>query len=253
MPRKSAQKTQQSWNAQMLALAVLIGLGSLTAYFVPDLSNSTGGIFSRLETVGFHQLAALALTTALTVVFLAYYRAKLLFSTRWLIAAVTYNVLILFVKFTLSTNEITNQSSKEFGSILLTAFLISLLYIFAFTVLYLFFNGKLLNKTLHKALIVSAEGKALLAMGLFICATLVRIVVFQLPILSNTTASSYLSEIFKANNALLSALLFIMVVAAVEAFAQVRRKADLKYFFVSGVVLILTFHFWWAIFVYRAY
>src|SRR5207248_2291622 len=124
---------------------------------------------------------------------------------------------------------------------------------FAFSLLYLFFDGKLLNKSLHKALIVSSEGKILLAMGLFICATLARIIVFRLPILSGSSASSYLGDVFKSNAALLSGLLFIMIIATVEAYAQVRRRADLKYFFVSGLVLILSFHLWWAIFIYRGY
>jgi hypothetical protein len=157
------------------------------------------------------------------------------------------------VKFTLSTHEITIQSSKNFSSLLTTALLVSSLYIFAFLIVYLFFNGNLLNKNLHKALIVSTEGKILLAMGLFLCATVVRIAFFRLPGLSGTSASSYISDIFKTNNLLLSGLIFIMIIAAVEAYAQVRRRADLKYFFVSGLLLILTFHIWWAVFVYRSY
>jgi hypothetical protein len=236
-----------------LPLAGLLVLDSLVAYIVPKISVSTSTVFTQLTPVRFHEIIALALVTALTVIYLAYLRTKFYFSTRWLIAAVTYNFFLLFVKFIISVNEFSSQSAKTFNALLYTAFLISLLYILAFGVLYLFFDGKILNKSLHKALIVSAEGKILLAIGLFVFATIARLLIFRLPLFSNTTAASYLSGVFQANTALLSALLFIMIFAAVEAYAQVRRWVDLKYFFVSGVALMLIYHLTWAIFVYRSY
>ncbi len=253
MPRQSTKEVLPSWSQQLLGLAGLLVTGALIAYFVPDLPNPTSGIFTQLTIINFHQLLALVLTVGAAVIFLAYARAKLLFSTRWLAAAVTYNVLILFVKFTLSTNEAASQAGKDFGAIMSTALLVSLLYIAVFAIIYMFFNGSLLNKTLHKALITTTEGKVILAMGLFLCATLIRIVAFQLPGLSGTGASTYVSSIFQANNTLLNSLLFVMIFAAVEAFAQVRRKVDLKYFAVTGVTMILSFHVWWAIFMYRGY
>lgn len=253
MPRKSDKEIKQPWTSQLSGLAALALLGSLVAYFVPKLSNSTSDLFNRVATVNFHQIVALVLLTAITVIYLAYYRAKFYFSTRWLVAAAAYSFLILFVKFTLSAHELVSQAASSFGSVLGTALLVSLLYVFAFSVLYLFFDGKLLNQSLHKALITSTEGKALLAMGLFICATLARIIFFRLPFVSSTNASSYLGDIFKTNTALLSVLLFVMIFGAVEAYAQVRRRADLKYFFVSGIGLILTFHLWWAIFIFRGH
>jgi hypothetical protein len=252
MPRKNEQVINNAWGAPLSALGCLLVVDALIAYLVPKLSTSTT-IFTRLTPVRLHEIIALTLVTAATVIFLAYFRAKFYFSTRWLLAAATYNFLILFVKFTLSTNEITSKTAHNFSSILTTAFLVSLLYIFANVVLYLFFDGKLLNQKLHKALVVSSEGKVLLAMGLFVLITLVRIVVFRLPILSNTAAAAYLGDVFKANTALLSGLLFIMIIAAVEAYAQVRRRADLKYFFVFGTGLILIAHLTWAIFIYRVF
>lgn len=241
------------WRGQPLALAAFIVIGALIAYFVPSLPNSSSNVFTRISSISFQQLAALALLAGMTIIYLAYYRARWYFSNRWLAATVTYNALLLFVKFTLSTNEFANQAVKTFYAALSTALLISLLYMLAFALLYLFFDGKLLSKSLHKALIVSSEGKVLLAMGLFLCATVARVVVFRLPFLSSTFAASYLGGIFKTNAMILSALIFIMCIAAVEAYSQVRRRADLKYFFWSGLVLILTFHVWWAIFVYRGY
>lgn len=253
MAKKNDVAIRAPWASQLWGLAGLVILGSLIAYYAPLLTDPDGSFFSRLETVSFQQVAALVLLAALSVIYLAYFRARYYFSTRWLTAAVAYSVLILFVKFTLSAHEVAGQAAASFGATLITAFLISLLYIAAFSVLYLFFDGRLLNKSLHKALIVSAEGKMLLAMGLFVCATLARILVFRLPGLSSTNASAYLSDIFKANDAILSALLFVMIIGAVEAFAQVRRRADLKYFYVSGTLMILTFHLWWAIFTFRGH
>ena len=256
MPKKSATEVQPSWSSQLIALFGLYVAGTLIAYFVPSVPNSTSGIFARLTTVNFHQVLALTLTTAALVVFLAYYRAKLFFSTRWLIAAIVYNFLILFVKFTVSTNEIVNshsQSALTFHYILSIGLLVSLVYLVMFALFYLFFSGKIISRSVHRALITTTDSKALLAVGLFVVATLVRILVFRLPILSSTSASSYLTDVFKANNTLLSALIFVMIIAAVEAFAQVRRRSDLKYFLVSGLVMILSFHIWWAIFVYRGY
>ena len=253
MPRKNEQAINNAWSAPLSALVGLLAIDALIAYLIPKLSNSTTTIFTQLTPERLHQVIALTLVTASTVIFLAYFRTKFYFSTRWLIAATTYNFLILFVKFTLSTNEITSKNAQSFGSILSTAFLVSLLYIFANVVLYMFFDGRLLNKKLHKALVVSSEGKVLLAMGLFICVTLVRVVAFRLPLLSNTAAASYLGDVFKANTALLSGLLFIMIIAAVETYAQVRRRVDLKYFFVVSTCLILIAHLTWAVFVFRSF
>lgn len=253
MAKKSDIEIQQAWSSPLLGLVALLVLGSLVAYYVPSLSNTTSGLFTRVSTVSFHQIVALVLLSALTVIYLAYFRAKFYFSTRWLVAVVSYNFLILFIKLTLSTHELAGRVVLSFTTIITTAFLVSLLYIAAFTILYLFFDGKVLNKSWHRALIVSTEGKVLLAMGLFVCATIARILVFRLPYLSSTNASAYLGDVFKTDSALLSVLLFIMIFGAVEAYAQVRRRSDLKYFFVTGTGLVLTFHLWWAIFIFRGH
>lgn len=253
MPRKTEKELTKPWSMLLTPLAVVFLLSCLVGYFVPNIPSNTKSIFTGANPLQLQQVVALVLVTAITVIFLAYYRAKFFFSTKWLAATVIYNALIVFVKFTLSTSQYVNRTVASFSSILSTALLVGLLYASAFFVLYLFFDGKLLNRKLHKALIVSRDGKILLAMGLFVCVTLARILVFRLPILSNTAASSYLGDVFKANTALLSGLLFVMILAAVEAYAQVRRKSDLKYFFVTGLVLILTFHVTWAIFIFRSF
>jgi hypothetical protein len=253
MPKKTGNELIKPWNTLLVSLTAVFLLTALVGYFVPNIPNNTKSIFNGVNPLQLRQIIALVLVTAIAVIFLAYYRAKFYFSTKWLTAVVTYNALIVLVKFTLSTNQYVNRNIPSFSSILSTAILVGLLYAFAFFILYLFFEGKLLNRKLHKELVVSRDGKILLAMSLFLCVTLARIVVFRLPILSNTSASYYLGDVFKANTALLSGLLFVMILAAVEAYAQVRRKVDLKYFFVTGLALILIFHITWAIFIFRSF
>jgi len=252
MPRKSEKEIDRPWNVVVVPLVILLLLSSLIGYFVPQIPNSTKTIFTSLNSIQLRQILALVLMAAITVIFLAYYRTKFFFSTRWLVAAVSYNVLIILVKFTLSTNQYASRQSGNFSSVLSTALLVSLLYVLAFGVLYLFFDGKLLNRSLHKALVVSSDGKVLLAIGLFVCATLARIIIFRLPFISGSTAAAYLGDVFKTDTTLLSALLFVMILAAVEAYAQVRRRMDLKYFFVSGLGLIVVFHVTWAIFIFKS-
>jgi general stress protein CsbA len=249
MPKKDDVQVPRNLALEVSSFIVLAGVGSIIAHYVPHLSSNTANVFKHSTSITFHQIVALVLLSAITVIFLSYYRARNYFSTRWLIAAAAYNVLMLFVKFTLSTHELPKSLTHSFRSTVLAAFLISLLYIAAFGLLYLFFDGRLLHKKLHKALITSTEGKALLAMGLFVCATILRIVVFRLPYLSHSNASNYLRDIFKTEAVLLSVLLFVMILCAVEAYAQVRRRVDLRSFFITGVGLILTFHLWWAIFI----
>lgn len=253
MQQKSAKEPVILWSSLLTSLVAVFLLSSLVGYFIPTIPSSTKSIFNGVNPLQLRQVVAIVLVAAITVIFLAYYRAKFFFSTKWLTAAVIYNVLIIFVKFTLSTNQYTNRVVMSFGSVLSTALLVGMLYVFAFLVLYLFFDGRVLNRNLHKALVTSRDGKILLAMGLFVCVTLARIIVFRMPILSGTAASSYLGDVFKANTALLSGLLFVMILAVVETFAQVRRRADLKYFFVTGLTLILTYHITWAIFIFRSY
>lgn len=244
---------EKSWWQQLYPLLILVISGSIASYLVPSVPNKTNGIFSHLNNVSFQQILILVLTTSLVVIYLAYFRARIYFSIRWLVAAVTYNFLLLLIKFTVSTNEISKQNQSSIGSILSLAAIVSLLYIFAFSIIYVFYNGKILSKSLHKSLILTTEGKLLLSIGVFFVASIARIVIFQLPIFSSTTASNYLNNVFKTNAILISALLFIMSFAVVEAYSQVRRRVDLKYFFISGLILILSIHLWWAIYIYKGY
>jgi len=248
---RATKEFKPSWSNQLLALIGLAGVGSVIAYVIPPLNIQP--VYFGETSLTYHQLLTLILLTALTVMFLAYYRARLFFSTRWLVAAAAYNSLILFVKFTISANQFKPSIGTSFSSILTTAGLVSLLYIGVFGLLYLFFDGRLLNRSLHKSLITSRQGKLLLATGLFMVATILRIVFFRLPVLSTSDASGYVSDIFRTETTLISGFLFVIILAAVEAFAQVRRRSDLKYFFVTGSLLIVIFHVWWAIFIYRGF
>jgi hypothetical protein len=253
MAKKSSNQNQQTWSREALSLVGIVLLGCLAAYFVPSLPSSSASIFSRVSNLGFHQFAMLVLTAAITVIYLAFYRARAQFSNRWLVAAVTYNCLVLFIKFTLSINLFIGQSSKSFAQILSSALLVSLLYIGGFLVLYLLFDGKILNKKQHKLLVATNEGKMMLAVAMVLVVTVTRLVIYNLPLLSGSTAANYIGGVFKANTILLNLLLFVIIYATVQAFGQVRRKVDLKYFFVSGITLILAFHLWWATFMFRSY
>lgn len=233
-----------------IALILFTGVALIVAMLAPWLPDSTKTIFTSLSSLELKQILAIGFIAAAMVIFLAYFRAKFMFSTRWLLATVTYNVLIVFVKFTFSTNDYAN-ASRSFAALLTTALLIGCLYLFAFALLYLFFDGILLSRTLHKSLITTTDGRALLAIGLFFCVTLVRVILFHLPGFSSTVAATYLGSVFSSNTVILSGLLFVMCLAAVEAYSQVRRREDLKYFFASGAVLILVFHMTWALFMFR--
>ncbi len=239
------------WTTIFAGLFILFITSAVVAYFVPNINNHNRIIFSSNKSLLLGQFIVLLSISFLTVIYLAYFRTKFHFSNNWLIAAVTYNVLIIYVKYTLSISEYSNKHMVSFNSILYNAILVSCLYIFGFFILYLVFDGKVLSKSLHKSIILTRDGKFILAMSLFLLITLARIIFFRLPIISGTTSASYLGDIFKAKTALLSALIFIIIIATVEAYAQVRRRSDLKYFFVSGVSLVVIFHITWAIYIYR--
>lgn len=238
------------WPQQILALVFLLVIGLIIVYFVPKVSNSFVSILNRSGTITSQELIALVLLSAITIIFLAYYRAKAFFSTKWLIAATVYNILILLIKFTLSSNEI-NKGTNNISTITTTALTVSSLYILGLIVLFLLFEGKIISRNMHKKLITTNDGKVLLTLYMFVFITIARVVVYHLPGLSNTVAAGYLGDIFKPKTYLLSALIFLIIYCAVETFAQVRRKQDLKSFFIVSVSIILIFHIWWGIYVYR--
>lgn len=253
MARNTKLEVGKPWRIIGAPLALALLLMPLVGYFVPVIPNNAKSVFSGVNSVQLRQVVIIISLTAVTTIFLAYYRTKFYFSKQWLFAAAIYNALVVFVKFTLSTYQYSIREAASLSSALSAALLVSLLYVIVLSILFMFFDGRILSRKLHKAIILTRDGKVLLAMGLFVCATLARVIIFSLPILSGSTTSSYLSEIFKSNAALLNGLIFVMILAAVEAFAQVRRRSDLKYFFVTGILLILSFHLTWAIFIFRSY
>jgi len=244
------KKQNLTWTQQILSLILLLSIGLVIVYFVPKISNSSLSTFKNNSYLTPQEMISLVLLSAITVIFLSYYRTKSFFSTKWLIAATVFNILILLVKFTLSSNEI-NKGNNNISTIGFTALVVSSLYILGLFVLYLIFEGKLISRAMHKKLIVESDGKILLTLYMFVFITIARVVVYHLPGISNTVAASYLGDIFMPKTYLLSALIFLITYATVESFGQVRRKQDLKSFFSISVGLIIIFHIWWGVFMYR--
>jgi hypothetical protein len=235
---------------QAILLTSLLLVGLIVVYFVPKISNFAFPFLKKDSFVSTQDIISLVLLSSITVIFLSYYRTKAFFSSKWLIAATTYNVLILLIKFTLSKNEI-NSGSSNFSTILSAVIAVSFLYILGLFVLFMFFNGRILSKTTHRALIASNEGKVLLTSYIFVFITIMRVVLYHLPGLRSTTAASYLGDVFKPKTYLLSLLIFLIIYTAVEAYGQVRRRKDLLDYFVTSSTLILVFHIWWGLYTYR--
>lgn len=238
------------WSQQFIALTFLAIIGTVIVYFVPKIPNSYFSLLHKTTSITSHGIIAMFLLSAITIIFLSYYRTKAGFSTKWLVAATVYNVLILLIKFTLSSNEISRGSNSIY-TIVTTALVVACLYIIGLIVLFLLFEGKLISKSMHKKLITTSDGKLLLSVYMFVFIMIVRDVIYHLPGLKNTEAASYLGDVFKPRTYLLSALIFLITFSVVQAFGQVRRKQDLKSFFVVAVSLILIFHLWWGIYMYK--
>lgn len=257
MSRKSEQLTASAWKPLPGALAAVGVAGSIIAYLSGGIVYHNSSFWRIASYISAGELTALVLLSALVVIFLAYVRAQFYFSSGWLMSTVALFFIILLVKFSISVRNFDSVGALSFGLsdqkvvIAWSALLISLLYIAAFTLLYLFFSGRLLTPALHKRLITTVDGKFILAMAVFIGVTILRVLLFKLPGLSGSTASHYLTAVFRTDNLVLSSMLFATIISAVEAFSRVRRSEDLKPFYMIGVALLLFFHIWWGLFIYR--
>lgn len=165
----------------------------------------------------------------------------------WLLNALIFNGIIIFVKFMLSPNSYGNQAA---GSLVATAFGVGLLYLVALYIVYLFFQGKILKSLIHKSKITE-ESKLLFIAGLFVLVNLVRVVLFTFTPLANTGAADYLGSVLLGDGLVLSGLIFLTIFGAVEAFDQLRTKRlALKEFFILSAVLLIIYHVLWVIFVH---
>lgn len=164
----------------------------------------------------------------------------------WFLYALMFNGLIVFIKFISSPNTYGDIASS---TLVATAIGVGVLYIIGLWGIYLFFQGKLL-KTLHTAKKNSEEQKFLFAIGLFVFVNFLRIVVFSLPPLAETTTANYLSSVFQGGGLILSVILFLIIFGAVEAFDQAKHnKFTLRNAFLLGVSMLVIYHVLWAIFV----
>lgn len=253
MAVKSSQKpviTDYSLPLLFILLAAIICFGD---YLVPWLMLVARPQLGELTVSQIAQGYAMTVSFVPLFFFLSYYRKVFHFSKKWLLATSLYSGLIIIIKFTISFSQYSPDNISGYSSMITNALLVSLLYIIGFLVIYLLFDGRLISKSLHKALITTREGKVVLATSLFVMISLVRVVLFRLPGLAQTQASDYIQTVFKTESVKLNIVIFLLILLTVEAFAAVRRRIDLKSFAIYGVGLLIATHIGWALFMVRYY
>jgi hypothetical protein len=182
-----------------------------------------------------------------TAILLWFARKYFRFSLGWLLWGLLFNGFIIFIKFISSTN---NYSKLELGQLVTTAIGVAFLYLAALYLVYLYFLGNILKtlKTEHRS---SHELKFLFAAGMFVFINLLRIVVFTITPLSHSSAATYLASTFKGGGLLLSAVLFVIILGAIEMFDTVRNnKRDVTLTFIVTAGLIVMYHIVWVFFVH---
>lgn len=183
---------------------------------------------------------------ALTALVLWVARKAFKLSVSWFLYALMFNGLIVFIKFISSPNTYSKLASN---TLIVTTIGVGLLYIVGVWCVYLFSQGKVL-KSLSTTAKNSGEVKFLFATGLFVFINFLRIVVFSLPPLAKTATATYLSSIFQGGGLILSVLIFLIILGAVEAFDRAKHdKATLKNVFILGVSMLVVYHVLWAVFV----
>jgi len=173
-------------------------------------------------------------------------RKALKLPVSWFLYALMFNGLIVFIKFISSPNTYGKSTST---TLVASTVGVGLLYIIGVWCVYLFSQGKIL-KSLGNTAKNSEEVKFLFAAGLFVFINFLRIVIFSLPPLAKTATATYLSSIFQGGGLILSIILFLIILGAVEAFDRARHdKATLRNVFFLGVSMLVIYHVLWAIFV----
>jgi hypothetical protein len=164
----------------------------------------------------------------------------------WFLYALLFNGLLIFIKFISSPNTYSDLADQTLA---ITAAGVGMLYIAGVGLIYLFSRGKIL-KSLSAKSKNSDEEKYLFAAGLFVVINFFRLVIFSLPPLANTPTADYLSSIFQGGGMVLSIILFLIIIGAVQAFDRAKpRVAALWGTLVVTVSLIIIYHGLWAIFV----
>jgi hypothetical protein len=182
----------------------------------------------------------------LTALLLWFARRVLKLPLSWFFYALLFNGLLIFIKFISSPNTYSDLANQ---TLILTALGVGLLYIAGVALIYLFSRGKIL-KSLSQKSKSSDEEKYLFAAGLFVVINFFRLVIFSLPPLANTPTADYLSSIFQGGGLVLSIILFLIIVGAVQAFDRAKSKvAALGHTFVLAVSMIIIYHGLWVIFV----
>lgn len=182
----------------------------------------------------------------LTAIVLWVARKALKLPISWFLYALMFNGLIVFIKFISSPNTYGKLTST---SLVANTVGVGSLYIIGVWFAYLFSQGKIL-RSLSNTAKNSEEVKFLFAAGVFVVINFLRIVIFSLPPLTKTATATYLSSIFQGGGLILSVILFLIILGAVEAFDRVKQdKATLRKVFLLAVSMLAVYHVLWAIFV----
>ncbi len=218
-------------------------LGALVVLWIPE----KGLISTQNSQLRLTALVLVALNGL--VLWLAKQDLKFSPSRLWL--ALAYNALIIGVKFVLSPATLASRS-ELFTGYTLTGLMVMALYLLGFWLIYAFFSGRL-DKVV-KVPGAGEERKFLFVSGLFILINLVRIGLFALPVFRSSSAAGYLNNIYGAKGLALSTIVFLIILAATEAFDRAKSldsptDHQLSHFFWVGASLIFIDHVLWVLMV----
>jgi hypothetical protein len=254
-------------NSITKALVLMTVGGILAALVIPRLDQALGGTAAAAPTL--ISLGGMAVVTILLtgMVLKAAERAGVGLSSNWLSLALTYNALIVVVKFMLApaalykANQSTDFTANFLGGdanniqyYLLVAGAIGLLYIAAFWLI----NWLLLRRKAK----LSPLGRKSITSTLAIIAAIVVFgivtggMVVIVPLLLAANSLQYLGFIF--GTAAAYAIIAALAAAAVVAVMAVRQTAgdqaasghsiSTATFFTLGVTLIVLYHFLWIVY-----
>ncbi len=242
-------KGEQAKGKIRLAIMLYAGLGTLAVNLLPAiLSGST--LTSNTRPVLY--LTAFSLI-GLTGLALWITKDALELDTKWWRYAFAYSSLIVLIKFVVSPAGFIGRSNASFTQLLLTAGFVMLLYLLGFWLVYAYFTKQLPIKPKNSGgKLAGEEQKLIFTSVAFLVINFARLIVQRLPLPGISGGSNYLKAIYGYQGLALSALVFLAVLTAVEAFDQVKSNhTQLKGFLWVGVELIIINHILWAIFMSR--
>ncbi|HVO86317.1 MAG TPA: hypothetical protein VMT23_01110 [Candidatus Binatia bacterium] len=176
-------------------------------------------------------------------------------SLSWYAFALSYNSVIIAIKFIISPAFLHNSLGRATPKYIFAGFVVMVLYLVAFWIIYSVYARDSQKRISKKS---SGEPigwptRFLLGGGLLLMAFAARVLIANL--LSGTAASDYLRAIFSGSSLTLPLLLAIMVFSSIGAFEKAGRSAVRKHnleilhkFFLVGLFLIITYHLLWLVY-----